>query len=98
LKWKKPPWGGRKWKKPPGGGFSSSCCCSAVDHWLAAEAGAVVPIGADVAPVVAGAGAGLGAGAGVAAGDGVGAAVSFLPQAASATVATRVANRSDLFM
>jgi hypothetical protein len=72
---------------------------SAVDHWLAAEADGVAPIGADAAPVVV-AGAGAGAGAGVAAGAGavVAGASSFLPQAASATAETRVANRSDLFM
>jgi hypothetical protein len=64
-------------------------------HWLAADAGEAASIGADAASV----GAGIGAGAGVATGAGAGAgASSFLPQAASATAVTRVANRSDLFM
>jgi hypothetical protein len=42
-------------------------------------------------------GAGAGAGAATGAGAGAGAS-SFLPQALSATVATREANRSDLFI
>jgi hypothetical protein len=65
-------------------------------HWLAADAGDAAPIGADAASI---AGAGAGAGDGVATGAGAGAgASSFLPQAASATAATREAIRSDLFI
>jgi hypothetical protein len=62
------------------------------DHFEAAEAGAEA---AGAAGAIAGAGAGAGAAAGAGAGAG---ASSFLPQAARAKVATRVARTSDLFM
>jgi hypothetical protein len=46
----------------------------------------------------AGAGAGAGAGAAAGAGAGAGAGSSFLPQAANAAAAIRVANKSDFFI
>ena len=66
------------------------------DYLLAAEAAASAAAGAEAASG-AEAGAGIGAGAATGAGAGAGAS-SFLPQADSATAATRDANRSDLFI
>ena len=72
---------------------------------VAVAAPATAEAAASAAPATAEAAAeaasatGAGAGAGAAAGAGAGAgASSFLPQAARATAATRVANRSDLFI
>jgi hypothetical protein len=63
---------------------------------VAAEA---EPVAADAAlDEVSTAGAGAGAGAGAAAGAGAGAGSSFLPQAARAAAATRVARTSDFFI
>jgi hypothetical protein len=80
-------------KAAPRAAFFSQLSVQAVrprDHFEAAEAGAEA---AGAAGAIAGAGAGAAAGAGAGAG-----ASSFLPQAARAKVATRVARTSDLFM
>jgi hypothetical protein len=82
-------------KAAPRAAFFSQLSVQAVrprDHFEAAEAGAEA---AGAAGAIAGAGAGAGAAAGAGAGAG---ASSFLPQAARAKVATRVARTSDLFM
>ena len=55
-------------------------------------------IGEGAGSGAAGAGAGAGAGAAAGAGAGAGAGSSFLPQAARAAAATRVARTSDFFI
>jgi hypothetical protein len=89
-------------KKPPeGGSFDARATylLAAVAAALAASAAAEADEAADEAAASA-AGVAAGAGAGTTtAGAGVGAAAScFLPQATSATVANRVANRSGFLI
>jgi hypothetical protein len=73
----------------------------AADDEAASAAAEAAPAAAEAAPAAAsaeGVGAGAGAGAAAGAGAGAGAGSSFLPQAASAAAAIRVANKSDFFI
>lgn len=72
----------------------------AVEFAAPAAAAEAAPAAAPAAASEAGAGvaAGVGAGAGIAAGAGAGAGSCFLPQAASAAAAIRVAKTSDFFI
>jgi hypothetical protein len=93
-------------KEPPEGG---SLLGAAADYFEAAEAAGIAAeaaslaagAAAEAAPEAAsaaGAAAGAGAGAAAGAGAGAGAGSSFLPQAARAAAATRVARTSDFFI
>jgi len=91
-------------KKPPCGGSYVHICkenyfgAEAADAAAAAAAAAASMAGAEAAST-AGAGATTGAGAGATTGAGAGAgASSFLPQAARAKAATKVAKTRDLFI
>jgi hypothetical protein len=104
----------KKNKKPPEGGFLRKrravylAALAPAVAGAAAEAAAVAALAelvaaaaaADAALAEASAAAGAGAGAGTTtgAGAGAGAASSFLPQAARATEAIRVARTSDFFI
>jgi hypothetical protein len=70
-----------------------------LDDEAALAAAEAASAAADAAPAAASAdGAGAGAGAAAGAGAGAGAGSSFLPQAASAAAAIRVASKSDFFI
>ena len=98
-------------KKPPEGGPSFAAREARRDYFEAAAdaaeaAAAAESAAADAEPAaaeaaaddVSAAGAGAGAGSAAGAGAGAGAGSSFLPQAARAAAATRVARTSDFFI